>query len=187
MIAFYTLILSLFVATALVPLLVRYAGALRLVDLPDARKIHHGAIPRVGGIAIAAGALLAVVLFLPDRPEIVAYLVGALIIFAFGVADDRFDLDYRLKFFGQIAGALVLVLGGDLCITRVPFAYGGSHAGMDRHPAHGDRDRRRHQCDQHVRWRGRPGRRHHAACRPARWVTWPTWATTGRWRCWRWR
>lgn len=124
MIALYTLILSLFVATALVPLLARYAGALRLVDIPDERKIHHGAIPRVGGIAIAAGALLAVVLFLPDRREIVAWFAGALIIFLFGVADDRLDLDYRVKFFGQIAGALVLVLGGDLCLTRVPFVYG---------------------------------------------------------------
>jgi len=124
MIALYTLILSLFVATALVPLLIRYADRLHLIDLPDGRKIHEGAIPRVGGIAIVAGTFAAALLFLPDRAEIISYLFGALIIFAFGVVDDRLDLDYRVKFFGQIAGALVLVLGGDLCLTRVPFVYG---------------------------------------------------------------
>ncbi len=124
MIALYTLIFSLFVATALVPLLVRYADALQLLDIPDERKTHRGAIPRIGGIAIAVGVLLAVLLFLPDRREIIAYFAGALIIFLFGVADDRLNLDYRLKFFGQIAGALVFVLGGDLCLARVPFIYG---------------------------------------------------------------
>lgn len=123
MIALYTLILSLFVTIALLPLLVRVAGDLRLVDLPDDRKLHQGAVPCVGGIAIAAGVLSAALLFLSDRAEINAYLAAVSVIFLLGVADDRFDLNYRLKFLGQIAGALVLVVGGDLWLTRLPFTY----------------------------------------------------------------
>lgn len=92
-----------------------------MIDLPDARKRHSGAIPRVGGIAIGAGVLIAALLLLPLRPDLVACLVGASVIYLFGIADDRYSLDYRLKFTGQIAAALVFVFGGEIWLTRMPF------------------------------------------------------------------
>ena len=48
MIALYCFILALFVATALVPLLIRFAPRLGLLDMPNERKVHVNPIPRVG-------------------------------------------------------------------------------------------------------------------------------------------
>lgn len=113
-------------AIILVPLLSRYAVALRMIDLPDARKRHVGAIPRIGGIAIGVGVFIASSLLLPLRPELNAFLASALIVFVFGIADDRFNLHYRLKFSGQIVAALTFILGGDVWLTRMPFLYAGA-------------------------------------------------------------
>ncbi|MCB1724528.1 MAG: undecaprenyl/decaprenyl-phosphate alpha-N-acetylglucosaminyl 1-phosphate transferase [Gammaproteobacteria bacterium] len=127
MIAVYSAILALLLAIVLVPVLAHWAGIFGLLDKPGPRKIHHESVPRVGGIAIAVGALVAVAVWIPLRSVVAGYFVGAVIIFVSGLMDDRFNLDYRLKFVGQIAGALAFVFLGDFELTRVPFA---SHSVM---------------------------------------------------------
>lgn len=107
-------VLSLVVGMSLLPLLARVAGRLHLVDAPAARKVHAEPIPRVGGIAIAVGVLAAVtsVEFSLTTGDAM-FLAGAVVIFVFGVLDDRYDVDYRIKFAGQIvACALPVVVGG---------------------------------------------------------------------------
>ena len=107
-------VLSMVVAMALLPLLVRYAGRLQLLDAPAHRKVHLTPIPRVGGIAMAVGVLAAISSagFSPDMGDAM-FLAGATVIFFFGLIDDRYDLDFRLKFLGQIiACGLVVVVGG---------------------------------------------------------------------------
>ena len=123
MIAVYITVLALFMAIALVPLLIHWASPLGLVDEPGPRKIHDHAVPRVGGIAISVGALASILVWVDLRPEFTGYLLGAVVISVFGGLDDRFDLDYRLKFLGQIGGALLCILIGDIQLTRVPFMY----------------------------------------------------------------
>ncbi len=105
----------------MVPVLVRIAGFLRMVDIPAPRKVHQAPIPRVGGIAIIAGALLPLFMWMPTNPQVDAYLAGALLLAFFGVLDDRFDLDYRLKFLGQFIVAIIVIAYGDLVIRRIPF------------------------------------------------------------------
>ena len=121
MIAVYSTILALVISIALVPLFARYADALGLLDRPGTRKIHSNPIPRVGGIAIAVGTLVSILVWLPFRGEIVGYILGVSVIFIGGLADDRLDLDYRIKFFCQILGAVVFIYAGDIQLTRVPF------------------------------------------------------------------
>jgi UDP-GlcNAc:undecaprenyl-phosphate GlcNAc-1-phosphate transferase len=104
----------------------RWAGPLGLVDLPGARKIHRSPVPRIGGIAIMAGALGAIALWVPPDRMVPAYLVAATVIGVAGVWDDRVNLDYRFKFAAQIGAALLVALWGDLLITRLPFSYGGT-------------------------------------------------------------
>jgi UDP-GlcNAc:undecaprenyl-phosphate GlcNAc-1-phosphate transferase len=123
MIAIYVSVLALFISLALVPLLFRWAGPLGLMDAPGPRKIHDRAIPRVGGIAIALGTLVPMVVWLPMEFHMVGFVVGATVIVAFGIADDRFDLDYRLKLGAQIAAALLFVAISGVHLTRAPFVY----------------------------------------------------------------
>ncbi|MCU0837109.1 MAG: undecaprenyl/decaprenyl-phosphate alpha-N-acetylglucosaminyl 1-phosphate transferase [Rhodospirillales bacterium] len=119
-----TLAVSLFVAMALIPPLARFAGRLRLEDIPDARKLHARPIPRVGGIAIIIGVATAVLLWVPFDRWIVGYLVGVIVISLFGVWDDRSDLDYRLKFLGQFLAAGAVVGIGGVHISFLPLLDG---------------------------------------------------------------
>ena len=51
----WAFVLALVITFALTPLVKRFAVAVGAIDKPDARKVHHGAIPRLGGLAIFLG------------------------------------------------------------------------------------------------------------------------------------
>lgn len=59
--------LALIITFALTPLVKRFAVAVGAIDKPDARKVHHGAIPRLGGLAIFLGYVGSVLLTIPSR------------------------------------------------------------------------------------------------------------------------
>lgn len=48
----WAFVLALVITFALTPLVKRFAVAVGAIDKPDARKVHHGAIPRLGGLAV---------------------------------------------------------------------------------------------------------------------------------------
>lgn len=113
-------VLSMAVAMSLLPMLVRVAGRLSIVDQPGDRKVHLTAIPRVGGIAMAVGVLASVSSLMPALmgPEL-GFLAGATILVAFGVADDRYNLDFRLKLLGQVLAVCLPVFLGGIHIDSV--------------------------------------------------------------------
>src|SRR5438045_9496208 len=82
--------------------------AYNVVDRPGRRKVHAYPIPRVGGIPIAAGYLIAI-LQLPDTamPHVWALLPGAAAIFLTGLIDDFFNLKPVVKLSGQVGAALL--------------------------------------------------------------------------------
>ena len=116
------LILAAVVTVALIPILERRAVALEIIDAPGERKVHLRPVPRVGGIAMAAGAAAAFAFWMPPGPRSVAFLVGAAIVLLFGVWDDRRDLPPWLKFLGQLLAVSVVVFLGDVTIHSVTFA-----------------------------------------------------------------
>ena len=107
---------------ALIPPLIHFSGKLGLMDSPNERKVHLGAIPRVGGIGMVIGVLLPIILWVPLERDVVSLLIGIGILLVFGILDDRGDLDYRIKFLGQLIAVLVVVFYGDVLIRVVPFA-----------------------------------------------------------------
>ena len=116
------LILAAVVTVALIPILERRAAALEVIDAPGERKVHLRPVPRVGGIAMAAGAAAAFAFWMPPGLRSVAFLVGAAIVLLFGVWDDRRDLPPWLKFLGQLLAVSVVVFLGDVTIHSVTFA-----------------------------------------------------------------
>lgn len=118
---YLSLVVALFVSMLLTPQLTRRAARLGLMDVPDARKSHSTLIPRVGGIAIALGALLPCLVWLRSTDLVAGYLAGAAFILGFGIWDDRAGLDYRMKLLGQLVGVLLAVAGG-IRIQHLPFA-----------------------------------------------------------------
>lgn len=116
-------ITALFLTMFLVPPLIRAASYLGIVDKPDGvRKVHKQVIPRVGGVAMVIAVIISLFLWSANLTnELLSYIVGATIIFAFGLWDDRNDIDYKLKFLGQLLAILPPILYGNIQIQYLPF------------------------------------------------------------------
>jgi len=105
--------LALFLNIVLVPTLMKCSSWLKLIDMPDSRKTHSGAVPRIGGLGIAFSSIIpCLILLRPHDRTMAGFLIGASIVVVFGALDDRFNLDYRLKFLGQIIAAITVISFG---------------------------------------------------------------------------
>lgn len=111
-------IVALLASSIAVLALHRFAPALGLMDHPgERRKIHQQAVAPIGGLAIFAGLLAAVLaqwLLQPGflLPPPLGYgLLGAGLLVLIGALDDRFALGYRVRLLAQTGAALILVLG----------------------------------------------------------------------------
>jgi len=114
-----TLLLSMFITIVLIPLLSGLATKVGLLDIPDSRKIHMSPTPRIGGLAMALGALAPIVLWMPTNVFVRAAVMGSGVLVIFGVIDDWKNIDYRIKFIGQIGAALLVILYGGVKITSL--------------------------------------------------------------------
>lgn len=121
MIPAFSFIGALFVTIILLPPLMRLAGPLHLLDVPNERKIHTDLVPRCGGLAIASGILLPVLMWLPLEGPMVGLLAGGLIVFLFGLWDDVKDLNYKIKLLGQ-GIAIAVVLQSGIVLEHLPLA-----------------------------------------------------------------
>ena len=112
-------IVSFAFSFASTPLVKRLAYRIGALDIPkDNRRMHKKPIPRVGGLAIVFGFLVAVFAFsMVYNKQMVATLLGAAVIVVMGVIDDCKDLNAKLKFIIQIAAALIVILLGDIRIN----------------------------------------------------------------------
>ncbi|MDQ3727992.1 MAG: undecaprenyl/decaprenyl-phosphate alpha-N-acetylglucosaminyl 1-phosphate transferase [Actinomycetota bacterium] len=87
------------------------------IDMPNERSLHLLPTPKLGGLAILVGVLVAGILFLPmgdglRGEQTRAILVGAVAIAAVGIIDDVFDLHAAVKLAGQIAATVIPVSAG---------------------------------------------------------------------------
>ncbi|MBN2034916.1 MAG: undecaprenyl/decaprenyl-phosphate alpha-N-acetylglucosaminyl 1-phosphate transferase [Deltaproteobacteria bacterium] len=119
MLYFSTLFLSLFVSMALMPLSRRFCVRIGAVDTPGGRKLHDSAVPRSGGIAMAIGVLVPVVLWASPDAFVKAVLLGAGVVFVCGFADDIQPLGWKVKFASQLVAALIVVLYGGVEIKNL--------------------------------------------------------------------
>lgn len=112
-------LLAMSVTMALIPPLMQLAGRLQVLDAPSERKVHATPIPRVGGIAMAAGVLLGLLLLREFSQPMPAFLCGLIVLLIFGVLDDRFELSAGSKFVGQIIAALIVMTWGGVTIDSI--------------------------------------------------------------------
>lgn len=112
----------------LTPVVSRISLARGLVDAPGGRKSHSASVPRLGGLAIALSATLAllVVALVPalrggaeaDFRAIAPLLVGSVMVLVVGLLDDLRNLPAWPKLCVEIVAAMV-VMGSGLLIERV--------------------------------------------------------------------
>jgi UDP-GlcNAc:undecaprenyl-phosphate GlcNAc-1-phosphate transferase len=99
------------ISLVLTPIVRDVFRAYNVVDRPGRRKVHAYPIPRVGGLPIAIGYIIALLaLVSPNAPMpsewVWKLLPGMAIIFFTGLIDDFFNLRPVVKLMGEIAAAL---------------------------------------------------------------------------------
>jgi UDP-GlcNAc:undecaprenyl-phosphate GlcNAc-1-phosphate transferase len=108
----FAFLAALSIAWLLVPLTETAARRLKAIDHPRERSLHGEPTPKLGGLAILFGVLVAGALFLPWAPLTRAILGGGAVIAAVGLLDDVFDLPAGTKLLGQIVAATIPVFTG---------------------------------------------------------------------------
>ena len=121
-------LICVFCAGIIIPQILLIAFRKRLFDLPDERKIHHCAVPRLGGIAFKPVVFFTVALLLginmvmghsemlseienDVRPLAFAFC-SIMVLYLVGMADDLIGIRYRAKFVIQILCGMMLIAGG---------------------------------------------------------------------------
>src|SRR5208283_5878704 len=86
-----------------------------MVDLPGPRKVHLKPIPLLGGLAMYAAVMLAVLFAFdgPARAQSLGIVTGATLVAVVGFLDDRGWLHHQLKLFvGMPLAAVILIASG---------------------------------------------------------------------------
>lgn len=96
------------------PVVRRVAWRYSFVDQPSVRKVHAAPMPRLGGVAIYLGCILALLL-LGVRfriNELVGIMIGATLVSVIGGIDDRSPVNPLPKLVVQAAAAAILIFSG---------------------------------------------------------------------------
>ncbi|KPL59314.1 glycosyltransferase family 4 protein [Rossellomorea vietnamensis] len=107
-----SVILSFVSVLIVTPWVIKFAKLIGVVDQPNQRKVHTKEMPRMGGLAIFIGVLVGYFASGLYKEPIASITVGALIIIAIGLLDDKFALSAKVKLLGQIIAAVVVVYSG---------------------------------------------------------------------------
>ena len=111
----------------IMPYVIWFAKKKNLVDKPNERKIHHGPIARLGGIAIWASSMLSFLLlvilsYYPYGKLLSGILMGGSLMFLLGLIDDIYGLNAKFKLMIQIAiASIVFLLGISVSTIYNPF------------------------------------------------------------------
>lgn len=115
-------LLSGIIGGILIPQILRLCKKKGLYDLPDERKVHSNAIPRLGGISfvpalfISVGCLVGFIepleMGLSFEMWIVLLLCGLMVMYLIGLADDLVSVSASAKFLVQIICGIAFPLSG---------------------------------------------------------------------------
>jgi UDP-GlcNAc:undecaprenyl-phosphate GlcNAc-1-phosphate transferase len=123
--------LAFLLALALTPLARRLALLVGATDLPDARRVHVRATPRLGGLAVAVAMVAACALGGVTPLGLSRYvLAGGALLLAAGIADDIWSLQAHTKLLAQVIAAVLAVVGG-LRFSFIAWASGGAITGPE--------------------------------------------------------
>lgn len=125
-----------------IPVILNFCKAKHLYDMPNARKVHKNAVPRLGGIAFMPSMFISFAVALAainSTHKLISiniwsfyFLIGILLVYVTGIVDDVLGLSARVKFAVQMVAACLLPLAnlylndfyGFMGIHSVPYAVG---------------------------------------------------------------
>lgn len=107
-----------------IPIILNYCKQEKIYDIPNSRKVHKVAVPRLGGISFLPSMLIATLFALfflsyqykttrvPINIWSLSFIFSLLIIYATGIIDDLIGVGAKIKFTTQIIAATILPLSG---------------------------------------------------------------------------
>src|SRR5215471_15561506 len=107
------------ITMVLIPVLMRWAAPLGIIDHPEARKVHTRPVPRVGGIAMAVAIMVAMVPLSVASRAVQAMMIGVVILLGVGIWDDRRNLSAAAKFAGQTIAVAIVMVWGEVSIATL--------------------------------------------------------------------
>lgn len=111
---------AFFISYISIPSIVRVANSKNLYDEPDLRRIHKQRVPTLGGLAIYAGFVLSITLFLSCHPPILQFIVASVtVLFFIGIKDDILIIAPLTKLAGQVIAALIIIIPGNLYFSNL--------------------------------------------------------------------
>ncbi len=107
-------LIALTITLVSLPWVRRAAVGLNLVDTPSPRKTHRTPTPLLGGAAIFAGAIIAVLILYRGDPEptVIGVLLATTVVTLTGLLDDYRPLPAWAKLGGQLIGCMILIAFG---------------------------------------------------------------------------
>lgn len=121
-------VISVTIAQLIIPRILMISLRKKLFDIPDERKIHKRAIPRLGGVSFFPTILLSCCAVMSFRtlagcgipieyttfilPECLFLICGLVLLYLTGIADDLMGVRYRQKFLIQFICACFFPLSG---------------------------------------------------------------------------
>jgi len=114
-------LLAFTLSICIIPLMTMVAQKFKLVDVPNARKVHQKAIPLIGGLAIGIiVALLGGLTSMKDVEEILPIIITSYIMLLVGTMDDKTDIKAIYKLGIQIYISIIIASSG----IRITSLYG---------------------------------------------------------------
>lgn len=102
----------------------KVAKSIGLVDKPNARKLHTGAIPLVGGISI----FLSIAQYITSNPDVIVHsylflscVTGLILV---GALDDRFDISFKVRLLVQALLSIVMMYFADIQLDHIGNIFG---------------------------------------------------------------
>ncbi len=109
-------LLAFGVAVLLLRVLARVAFRIDLVDQPNERKDHHGAVPLIGGLAMFMAFSFAALTLPIPLAHLRSLFAGAALLVVIGVLDDMHELSSAARFAAQIIAALLMIHQGGVVL-----------------------------------------------------------------------
>ncbi|MDN3698367.1 UDP-N-acetylglucosamine--undecaprenyl-phosphate N-acetylglucosaminephosphotransferase [Vibrio cortegadensis] len=109
----------------------KIAKNIGLVDKPNARKFHTGAVPLVGGISIC----ICIAQFIAFKPDVIQhswiYLGSIVLLTLVGALDDKFDLSFKVRLGIQAGLSICMIYFADIELMSLGnmFGFGDVHLG----------------------------------------------------------
>ena len=120
---FVSSILAFVLTTVLIIVLRPVARMFGLVDVPNARKVHEGEIPLIGGIAIFVAVVMSHAVSKWVFPDALGvgnytsfYVAGGLLVLV-GVLDDFRNLSPTIRLIAEAFAALIIIFGANVVVS----------------------------------------------------------------------